>query len=394
MKKLISFKDLPLVNSLWNDIDDKCEYYDLNIGFDEKTKLVQVIDNAPPSKLFPDDYVYDSSQSETMKNHFKSCCDSMYKKFGPSDVLEIGSNSGIFIRWCQPGSIAVEPCSNFAQITNSAGLKTYDEFWSRDLAKRIVEEHGKRDLIFSANTISHIQDLNECFKGVYECLTDDGVFVVECPSFLEVLKTNAFDQFYHEHQSYFTSISFSNILKIHGFKLFDIEWYPVHGGTYRFFACKNTSDEHKYNIENLYKWRIEEEQFGVDNYDSLLMQMDVMKNNMKEIKKTLIDLKSENKKIIGYGASAKFIQVSNMCDLNSDLIDYVVDTTPDKQDKFTPKSAIKIIPYDFEKLNPLQDSDYCFLGAWNYKDEIIEKENEFIKNGGKFITHIPFVEII
>ena len=95
-------------------------------------------------------------------------------------------------------------------------------------------------------------------------------------------------------------------------------------------------------------------------------------------------------KIIGYGATAKFTQVSNMCELNSELIDYVVDTTPDKHNKYIPKSGIKVVPYEINSLNGI---DYCFLGAWNYKDEILNKEKAFIDNSLKFITHIPKVEI-
>ena len=96
--------------------------------------------------------------------------------------------------------------------------------------------------------------------------------------------------------------------------------------------------------------------------------MSIMKKNMIDIKETLQKIKSENKSIIGYGASAKFIQVSNMCDLNNGLISYVMETTPDKQNKYTPKSRIPIEKYDKDKL---KNVDYCFLGAWNFLDEII-----------------------
>ena len=102
-------------------------------------------------------------------------------------------------------------------------------------------------------------------------------------------------------------------------------------------------------------------------------------------------LNEEGKKGIGYGATAKFTQVSNMCNLHSGLISYVMYTTPDKQNKFTPKSKIPIEKYDKSKL---KDVDYCFLGAWNFMDEIMKKENNFLKSGGKFITHIPKLRII
>jgi len=391
LKNLISFKEIPLSNSLLSDKDGDINYYDLNISFDTETKLVSVVDNVNPEKLFPDDYVYDSSQSKTMVKHFKDCAESLQKRFNPSNVLEIGSNSGIFIRHFNPDTtIAVEPCSNFAKITNDMEYKTYDDFWGKDLSELIRQKHGTMDVIFSANTISHIQGLEECLTSVKRCLSEDGVFVVECPSFLELLKENAFDQFYHEHQSYFSMISFRNLLEKYGLKLFDIENYSVHGGTYRFFVCRGDSSI-DINYNNINKWEEKEKQFGVDSYEKLRKRMSIMKQNMIDVRSILKKIKSENKTVIGYGASAKFIQVSNMCNLDNTLISYAVDTTPDKQNKYTPKSKIPIKKYDDESL---KNVDYCFLGAWNFLNEIIEKENKFLRSGGKFITHIPKLRII
>ena len=390
-KKLITFKNIPLSNSLLSSKQEDVELFDLTIGFDEKTKLVSLINNVSPEKLFPDDYVYDSSQSKTMVKHFKECAESLQKRFNPYDVLEIGSNSGIFIRHFNPdNTIAVEPCSNFAEITNDMEYKTYDDFWGKDLSELIRQEHGKMDVIFSANTISHIQGLDECLTSVKKCLNEDGVFVVECPSLLELLRENAFDQFYHEHQSYFSMIAFRNLLERNGLKLFDIELKPVHGGTYRFFIC-NENSSIDVNHKNIDKWEDEEKQFGVDSYEKLKDRMSIMKENMIDIKNTLEKIKSENKTVIGYGASAKFIQVSNMCNLNDSLIDYAIDTTPNKQNKFIPKSNIPIKKYDEDSL---ENVDYCFLGAWNFLSEIIEKEDKFLRSGGKFITHIPKLRII
>ena len=390
MKKLLEFKDIPLSNSLLSSKNQTIKYYDLKIGFDEETKLVSLINNAPPEELFPDDYVYDSSQSNTMVEHFKMASLSLQNRFNPVNVLEIGSNSGIFIRHFNPvTTFAVEPCSNFADITNDMGYKTYDKFWDNKLSKLVKQNHGTMDLVFSANTVSHVQNLDEFLESVYDCLSDDGIFIIECPSFLELLKENAFDQFYHEHQSYFSCISFKNILERNGFKLFDIKTYPVHGGTYRFFACKQSFNiECNKNINFIIK---KEKDFGVDNYDVLISRMNIMKQNMSDTKEILFNLKKDGNIIVGYGATAKFTQVSNMCGLNSEIVDYILDTTPGKQNKYTPKSKIRIVLYDNDSLNGI---DYCFLGAWNYRDEILKKEEKFIKNGGKFITHIPKVEII
>ena len=138
LKNLISFEKIPLSNSLLSNKNDNINCYDLNISFDDETKLVSIVDNVNPEKLFPNDYVYDSSQSKTMVNHFKDCAEYLQKRFFPYKTLEIGSNSGIFIRHFNPDTtIAVEPCKNFSDITNDMEYKTYNDFWSKHLSQYI-----------------------------------------------------------------------------------------------------------------------------------------------------------------------------------------------------------------------------------------------------------------
>ena len=268
------------------------------------------------------------------------------------------------------------------------GIKTYGDFWNKSTQEKVVSENGRFSLIFSSNTVSHVQNLQETLQLIKESLLDDGVFVLETPSFLEVLKYNAFDQFYHEHQSYFSYISVKNIVEKLGMRIFDLEQYSVHGGTYRFFICKQDS-----SFENVIDNKIIEDEimFGVDDYDKLCGVMDTIKHNITEIKRVIEEIKSNGHSVVGYGATAKFTNVMNMCGLNNNHIDYVLDTTPLKNNKWIPNTNVQIRAYEPSKV---KDVDYFYLGAWNYKNEVINKELQFIRNGGKFITHIPEVTIL
>ena len=377
--KLIEFKNIALSNDLLESKNDKPNLYDLKVVFDDETKLVQVVNNVNSEKMFNSTYVYDSSRSMTMLNHFEKTALS----------LEIGSNSGIFIKhFPTDKSVAVEPCTNFSDLTNKMGIKTYGDFWNKSTQEKVVSENGRFSLIFSSNTVSHVQNLQETLQLIKESLLDDGVFVLETPSFLEVLKYNAFDQFYHEHQSYFSYISVKNIVEKLGMRIFDLEQYSVHGGTYRFFICKQDS-----SFENVIDNKIIEDEimFGVDDYDKLCGVMDTIKHNITEIKRVIEEIKSNGHSVVGYGATAKFTNVMNMCGLNNNHIDYVLDTTPLKNNKWIPNTNVQIRAYEPSKV---KDVDYFYLGAWNYKNEVINKELQFIRNGGKFITHIPEVTIL
>ena len=112
---------------------------------------------------------------------------------------------------------------------------------------------------------------------------------------------------------------------------------------------------------------------------------------MKKLLQIFKKLKLSNKKIISYGATYKSTTVFNYCKINQRYIDYVTDTTLNKQGKFTPGQHIPIFPPE-KGMN--SSVDYAFLGAWNFKKEIFKKEKDFIRRGGKFITHVPKVKIL
>lgn len=390
---LINFGDLPLVNTLSKNKTDKENIYPLVVGFDDDTKLVSLINNADQELLFPDDYVYDSSQSTTMVKYFENTAIYLKDRFNPDKVLEIGSNSGIFIKhFLDRKPIAVEPCQNFADRTNEMGIRTESSFWDTGLAKDMLSVHGKQDLVYSANTMTHVHDLEDALKGVYDILDDEGIFVIDGPALKWIIQRNAFDQFYHEHQSYFSLLALMNILKPIGFRIIDVIQTQVHGGSYQIFISKIHS-QHEINQNGVMGAIFEERNLGLDNYDMLIQHFGVMASHIVDIKKTISDLVAfKNNTVVGYGATAKFTQVCNMCGLDWTDIKFVVDTTPEKQGMWIPNTGIPIIEYT---PNEWHDGvKYAYLGAWNYEKEITDKEWEYMDKGGKFISHVPVVHFV
>ena len=116
-----------------------------------------------------------------------------------------------------------------------------------------------------------------------------------------------------------------------------------------------------------------------------------MKSSKQKLRSIFKEINKKKNKIIGYGATAKSTTILNYCDLDHKYIDYFLDTTPNKQNKYTPGTKIKILKY---KNGINKNVKYVFLGAWNFKKEIFNKEKKFVKKGGKFIIHTPFPKII
>jgi len=395
MKKKIEFLNLgqqPLANYYLdkNQINKKERKYRLIICFDNKSKLVSIKKTFSSKIMFNNKYPYRSSMSQTMQKSFKDLAQQIKKKINPKKILEIGSNDGSFLKnFDKKISIGIEPCANVEKITKRQKFNTIPKYWNSKLAKSILKKYGEIDLIYSANTISHIKDLNDVFKSIKIVLSPKGVLILEDPSLLECLKRNTYDQFYNEHIYVFSYLSLKSILKKFDLEIYKIQNLDIHGGSNRYFIKKINN---KIPIEkSVINQQIKEIKYGIDKKSTYFKFKRRVENSKKKLVSIFKFCKSKNKKIIGYGATAKATTILNYCKIDNKTIDYFLDTTKDKQNKYTPGTKIKVEKY---KGFINKDVDYVFLGAWNFKKEIFKKEKKYIKAGGKFIIHTPYPKIV
>ena len=396
MKK--EFLDLgrqPIANKFLKEDEYEGEFfYDLKVIFDEETKLVSLKDFVKPELMFNEDYAYSTSMSYPMVKHFELTANMLKEEFNPKTVLEIGSNDGPFIKnFDTETSICVEPCENFAKKTTDMGYRSYISFWDTDVSHGIKEIHGEMDLVYAANCICHIQNLDECFAAVKNILSKDGVFVFEDPSLLRMLERGSYDQIYDEHAHIFSIMALDNILMKNGLKIFRVDNLSVHGGSNRvyvshlpvhtFLRFRPVEISVKENLQREYD-------FGIDNFQTYEIFSERVNKSKKDLVELLTKLKDEGKRVVSIGATSKSTTVFNYCGINKSLIECITDTTPDKQGMLSPGSYIPIVDRGLVNLN---NYDYAFLGAWNFKDVIANKEREFVENGGKFITHVPEVMV-
>ena len=400
MKK--EFLDLgrqPVANAFLKKEDFDDEFlFDLKVVFDTESKLVSIKEFVEPERIFNEDYPYTTSNSFPMVKHFKETAEILMKEFNPLTVMEIGSNDGSFLKnWANDYTIGVEPCGNFAKVTKDMGYQTYNDFWTTKLSEKIKSDgHVDFDLIYAANCICHIHDLDDTFKAVKNLLSKDGVFVFEDPSLLKILERNSYDQIYDEHPHIFSITALDNILMKNGLKIFRVENLSVHGGSNRVYVSHLPVHTFlrfrpvEISVrENLQK----EDDFGLNEfktYQEFAKRVEESRNDLVEL---LVKLKNDGKRVMSIGATAKSTTVFNYCGIGAspwqtDLIELITDTTRDKQEKYSPGSHIPVV--DRESVN-INDYDYAFLGAWNLKDYIIKNEKKF---NGKFITHVPKVEVV
>jgi len=392
IKKFLDLGHQPLANSYISKkkLGHKENKFKLEVGFDKKNYLVSILKTVSKEKMFNKDYPYKSSESNTMRKSFKDFAIKVKKKFKPKFIIEIGSNDGAFIKnFDRKNVVGVEPCKNLAQITKKIKYTTYPEYWSQRLSRKITKSK-KADLIYSANTLSHIENFNEIFNAVNIALSKKGILILEDPSLLKCLQNVAYDQFYCEHIYVFSALSLREILKNFELEIFDIENTKTHGGSNRYYIKKK--ENHYYKINNRVKNEIKKElRFGLDKFSTYQKFEQKVKKSKIKLLEIFNNLNSNKFKVIGYGATAKSCTVLNYCGLGKNDIKYFYDTTSYKINKYLPGSKILIKKY--KKLNR-SEVDVVYLGAWNFKEEIFKKEKSFIKSGGKFIMHVPFPKII
>ena len=381
----------PLANNYLLKYAKNQNKYQLKLFFNTKTKIVSISKRIPSEKMFNNTYPYRSSMSQTMKNSFLKLSLEIKKRFKPKNILEIGSNDGALIKnFDKKKAIGIEPCSNLARITSKKGFITYNKYWNYKLAQKLKKKHGSIDLIYSANTLTHISNLREVFKSISYLLSNKGILIIEDPSLLECMKKNSYDQFYNEHIYLFSAISVKNLLNKFNFEIFDIKNLSTHGGSIRYYIKKKNNKNLRIN-KNVKKQILNETKYGLHKFETYKKFSKNVQSSKLNLLKIINKIKNNKKKIIGYGATAKAVTVLNYCGIDKNLITFFVDITPEKVNKFMPGKNIKIIKYNKKILDKY---DYVFLGAWNFKNEIFNKEKKFIKNGGKFLTHIPIPKII
>ena len=392
IRKFLNLGNQPLANSYLfkKQLNKKEKKFKLELVFNDKNFLVSINKKISTQEMFNSNYPYRSSMSNTMLKSFKNISTMIKKRFNPKFIIEIGSNDGAFLyNFNRKNIIGIEPCKNIATITMKKKYKTIDKYWTKNLA-RFVTKNNKCDLIYSANTLSHIENLNETFGAINIALSKEGVLILEGPSLLPCIKNNIYDQFYCEHIYVFSTISLDKVLMDFNLEIFDLNILKTHGGSTRYYIKKKNNL--KYKISKKVKQEISKERkYGLHRFNTYLSFSERVKKSRKNFIKILEKLNNDNKKVIGYGATAKSCTVLNYCRINEKSISYFLDTTPDKVNKYLPGSKIKIKKY--KKLSK-KDVDVAFLGAWNFKKEILKKELKFKKEGGKFLIHVPKVKLI
>jgi methylation protein EvaC len=387
---------MPIANGFIKPEEIANEYFfELAPAFCDTCSMFQLMEQPQPEKMFHEQYAFYSSTSRYMQAHFETFAHAVMKDVlaGHPDpfVVELGSNDGIMLRHFQQRGLrhlGIEPSANVAEVARRQGICTVSAFFDRKVADEIVAEHGHADAILAANVMCHIPDLPSVAAGVQRLLKPDGVFMFEDPYLGDMIAKTSYDQIYDEHVFIFSASSVQRAFAPYGLELMDVTPQITHGGSMRYaLAAQGSRAVSKQVDEQLAK----EQALGLDKPETYLRFKANCENSRAALMRTLEALRTQGKRVVGYGATSKSTTVTNYCGITPAHVEFISDTTPIKQGRLSPGAHIPVKPYgEFVKSH----SDYALLFAWNHAAEIREKETAFVAAGGRWIVYVPEVAIV
>jgi SAM-dependent methyltransferase len=356
---------------------------------------VQLGYTVPPEVMFKD-YPYVSGTTRTLRDHFEGFAARITTRFSISPrelVVDIGSNDGTFLKGFRAAgtrTLGVDPATAIVRMANEAGIETVEGFFSEPLARGIAKSHGKAKSVTAAGVFFHIDDLHDVLRGVRALLSEDGVFIVQAVYLTDMIEENSFDNIYHEHLCYYCLWPLVRLFGMHGMEIFDVERSPIHGGSVLVYTQLKGINARPtgpavskvLEAERLAGYRT------ITKYRDFAARVE---HNRDVLRQMVTSLRGQGKRVFAYGAPAKGNTLLNYVGLGTDLIECATEKNDLKCGYFTPGMHIPVVHEDTVKSDP---PDYYLLLPWNFKEELLAKEQAFRQRGGKFIIPIPEPHIV
>jgi SAM-dependent methyltransferase len=396
LRMVLSLTATPLANAFVakDQLSVSQDRYPLDVRMCGECGHVQLLDVVDPKVLY-EHYVYVSGTSPVFVRHFESYARYVNESFRPRReglVVEIGSNDGTLLRFFkQQGHrvLGVEPAREISEATRQAGIPTLTEFFSPELAERILREHGAASVIAANNVMAHIDDLSAVVRGIARLLAPDGVFIFEVSYLVDVLQKTLFDTIYHEHLDYHSVEPLIPFFAAHGLELIEAVRVDTHGGSLRGVVQRKGAGRPR--GESVAAALQAEQALGLrreETYRAFAAHIDRLGRELTEL---LDRASTEGKRVAGFGAPAKATTLMYQLGIKPESFEFIVDDSPLKQGLFTPGMHIPVVSSEalYER-----KPDIVVVLAWNFAASIIEKHRKFREMGGRFIIPVPSVQLL
>jgi len=357
--------------------------------------LAQTEDFSQAHELFDTDYAYFSGFSSSWLAHCERYVADIVERFelGPaSHMVEIAANDGYLLQYVQARAIpctGIEPTASTADAARAKGIAIVQDFFGTRLARELVEQGKAADLTAANNVLAHVPDINDFVAGFALLLKPHGVATFEFPHLMRLIDENQFDTIYHEHFSYLSLTAVERIFAANGLGVFDVEELPTHGGSLRVFAQRRATGQQQ-RSPRVDELLARETRAGLRERGGYTGFQDKTNRVKDDFLTFLLQAKRQGKRVAAYGAAAKGNTLMNYAGIRPDLISFVADRNPAKQNKFMPGSRIPIVE---EARLAADRPDYVVILPWNLSAEVTQQLDYIRAWGGRFVRAVPSLEI-
>jgi len=373
-----------------NSIKEKIPKGELKLLRCKRCSLLQLDNNFDSNLMYGENYGYMSSLNKAMEFHLKLKSKYLldtYKLKKGDTVLDIGSNDGTFLSFFNKNLrlYGCDPTINKFKKYYRKDIQLISDFFS---AKNFKNQ--KFQLITSIAMFYDLPDPLKFANDIKKVLSKNGIWHIEMSYMPSMLNNSSYDTICHEHLEYYSVKSLKHLMDLANLKIINISFNQINGGSISLDVAKKNSKHRENKI--LLNWLLLREKSN--GFNSLNVQKNFFKHCKKHrflLNDLLKKIKSQGKKIYGYGASTKGNVILQYCKINSSLLNYIIEVNNFKFNRYTPGSNIKIVSEKYLKKNK---PDYLLVLPWHFKDHIIKKEKKFLKEGGKLIFPLPEIEIV
>ena len=356
--------------------------------------LLQLAHSYEPTEIYGDNYGYRSGLNASMSRHLARKARGLEAlvDLQPNDVvLDIGSNDGTLLTGYSTTPlqrIGMDPTAGRFSSYYPPDAKVVADFFSASNFHVVSDARAR--IITSIAMFYDLEEPVAFARDVRECLAPDGVWHFEQSYMPSMLRSTAYDTVCHEHLEYYSLGTVRRILSDAGLDLVDVRFNRVNGGSFAVTAAHldATIEPRRALID----WFIaQEERIGLQTPLPFRRFEERVFQHRTDLTQLLRLLRSDGARVMGYGASTKGNVLLQFCEFGPAEIEAIAEVNEDKFGRVTPGSGIPIISEaEMRALQP----DYLLVLPWHFRDGIVEREEGYLRNGGRLILPLPEIEIV
>jgi SAM-dependent methyltransferase len=341
--------------------------------------LVQLRETVTPDLLFRK-YFYRSNVSKTMNRDLQDVVRDVWGKAPHADrALDIGCNDGLMMTFFPPHikTVGIDPAQNIIPVRNGLNIIT-DYFPSPRLTLRY-------DIITSTAMFYDFSNPNTAVREMKKLLNEDGVICIQVSYLYDTIKDMNFYDFVHEHLEYYSLETLIYLMRRNGLEVFDASTNFVNGGSLRIMVGHPKKHEKSSNLEYLL---LKEKMMRLRDVETYKIFHRLI---LMSAKKIVDYIKEQRGLVIALGASTKGNVLLQLCGIDKKMIPFISERSPHKWGLRNIGLDMKLISEEeARKKKPV----CMFVIPWNFKAEIVAREEKYIQQGGKLLFIMPYPYIL